>query len=166
MTQLNAAHLRELFRYFPEAGLFMRIKATGQSIRQQSGFVPSSIGGSGYPVIKIGGRLYLCHRLAWLYVHGEWPKFEIDHINGDIKDYRISNLRDVTHAENIQNVKKARSDSKSGLLGASWCKQTKSWAMNIKVRGVRHSKTGFPDASAAHSAYVSMKRKLHSTSTL
>lgn len=166
MTQLNAARLRELFRYFPEAGLFMRTKATGRSIRQQPGFVPSSIGGSGYPVIKIDGKLYSCHRLAWLYAHGGWPKFEIDHINGDIKDYRLCNLRDITHAENLQNVRKPRADNKSGRLGVSWCRQTKSWSAHLNAQGVHYARTGFADVDKAHAAYIAMKKKLHPTSTL
>lgn len=166
MSTLTVARLKELFHYHPRKGQFVRAKRVGNSSRQQVGFAPTGTGAQGYPMVTIDGRKYSCHRLAWLYVHGTWPVGEIDHINGDRTDYRIANIRDVSHAENIQNVRKARTDSKSGLLGASWCEQTKSWVMAITTNGVRRRVTGFLTAEAAHQAYRTEKKKLHPTSTL
>ena len=51
-------------------------------------------------------RQYKAHRLAWFYVHGEWPDGEIDHINWVKNDNRICNLRVVTHSENMQNTRR------------------------------------------------------------
>ena len=46
------------------------------------------------------GKLIYAHRAAWAIHFGEWPKGEIDHINGDASDNRIINLRVVNRTEN------------------------------------------------------------------
>lgn len=166
MSQLDTRKLRELFRYFPGIGAFMRIKAVGNSWRQQPGYIPTGKGFGGYPCIVIEGKKYSCHRLAWLYTYGEWPALDVDHINGDISDFRISNLRDVSHAENIQNVTKPRSDNTSGYLGVSWCSMTKSWTASITAHGKRIRVSGFADPKDAYAKYVSLKKIHHSTSIL
>lgn len=57
----------------------------------------------GYLHIKMMGRTYQCHRLAWMHVHGKWPDGVIDHVNRSVSDNSLKNLRDVTHRENLLN---------------------------------------------------------------
>lgn len=59
----------------------------------------------------------------------------IDHINGDTKDNRRCNLREVTSAQNQQNRFGSRSDSKTGIRGVSWNKVHKSWTAHITING-------------------------------
>lgn len=58
----------------------------------------------GYLSIKLKGKFFLAHRLIWLLHNGNWPQYEIDHLNGDPRDNRIENLRDVPHSVNMHNM--------------------------------------------------------------
>lgn len=108
---LDQKTLKELLNYDQETGIFTWNKSR---IGITTGKVAGTIKPTGYIVILVNRRLYRAHRLAWLYVTGEWPKYEIDHINGDRMNNRFSNLREATKAENNWN-KKIRSDSKTGF---------------------------------------------------
>ena len=72
----------------------------------------------GYLKIKIKGRSFSAHRVAWFLYYGEVPIMEIDHINGNRADNRICNLRQVTRAENNNNRYK-RPNRTTGYIGIS-----------------------------------------------
>ena len=61
-----------------------------------------SLDKDGYLIIKIKGKQYKAHRLAWLYEFGSFPNTNIDHINGIRTDNRISNLRAVSQSVNAK----------------------------------------------------------------
>lgn len=98
---LTQGRLREVLEYFPDSGLFLWRSPTKFHPRM----LHKTAGGisSGYVMIKIDGRKYKAHRLAWLYVSGEWPSSDIDHINGCPLDNRIINLRLASNAQNQAN---------------------------------------------------------------
>lgn len=101
---LTAERLRTELSYDPETGKFMWLgmrRNTAASNR-----TAGSLRSDGYIDIHVAGRRYRAHRLAWLYVHGRWPDNNLDHIDGDPSNNRISNLRDVPHQWNAQNTKK------------------------------------------------------------
>ena len=106
--------LKELFNYNPETGIFTRKTNVSQC---KVGGVAGSDNGTGGIRMRASGKQYYAHQLAWLYIYGEWPINEIDHINHDRKDNRITNLRHVTHSDNQRNQIKARSNNKCGYLG-------------------------------------------------
>jgi hypothetical protein len=74
---------------------------------------------TGYITIRVIYKSYLAHRLAWLYVHGEWPENLIDHINNNRSDNRICNLRKATKTENNRNTLRG-SKNKSGVKSVFW----------------------------------------------
>jgi hypothetical protein len=162
---LTQEFLKSQLRYDPETGVFGRIPG-----QVHGGGRLGSVGGfaDGYLVIGVGGRRYQAHRLAWLYVHGEmpkWPAQQIDHINGDRSDNRISNLRLATGAVNTQNMRGAHGNNKnSGLLGAH--KSGTRWQSVISVHGKNHHLGVFSTPEEAHAAYVTAKRVLHPGCTL
>src|SRR6185369_5842834 len=101
-------------------------------------------------------------------VHGEWPKHDIDHINGDIIDNRIANLRDVPRLLNMQNQRRAQAKNATGFLGVTQDKKRGTYHPKIRIPGEknpRHLGT-FRTAEAAHEAYLEAKRKLHAGCTI
>jgi hypothetical protein len=98
MIELDAARLRSLLDYDPATGVF-RWRPGRRGVR--NGGVAGSSNGRKIQ-IRIDDRAHLAHRLAWLYVHGEWP-VELDHANGDGFDNRLANLRPATRQENQRN---------------------------------------------------------------
>lgn len=93
--------------------------------------------GKHYKTITVGNRLLRVHRVAWLLHYKEWPKGQIDHINGNGIDNRLKNLRCVTHAENGRNTKK-KSNNSSGVNGVYKCTQTGKWRAEIMVNRKKH----------------------------
>lgn len=69
----------------------------------------------GYIHISFRGMQLKAHRVAWFLFYGRYPKNIIDHINGNRADNRIENLREVTHRENLRNMKKHRNGMPPGI---------------------------------------------------
>ncbi len=142
--------LKQVLSYAPTTGVFRWRSALN------SRALPGRIAGSAYSrgarIIRIDGRRYLAHRLAWLYVHGEWPADEIDHRNGNPDDNRIANLRDASCRQNSQNRKLPRNNS-SGFKGVSWHKKRRRWVATIMCNGRARALGRFlrkEDAAAAY----------------
>ena len=126
---ITAERLKELLHYEPETGIFTWKVRTANQVKV--GDVAGCPDGRGYLLIQLQSRLYRAHRLAWLYVYGEWPKDQIDHINRIRSDNRIANLRDVSHKQNNQNKSKP-SNNTSGHPGVVWHKRISKWQVKIK----------------------------------
>jgi|SRR6516164_945273 hypothetical protein len=156
---LTQERIKELFSYDPETGLFTRL--IDRSHNAKKGDIVGS-NSRGYLVIYVDGRLYFAHRLAWLYMIGSFPVYTIDHINGDKKDNRFSNLRDIPNSINTQNVHCARSCNQStGLLGATLDKRRGKFRSQIKVNGKNIFLGDYATAQEAHAAYIQAKRIYH-----
>lgn len=134
---ITQERLKELLHYDPETGVFTW-KHTGR--RKKAGTPAGWVGDRGYSHVQVDGRTYKAHQLAWLYVHGQRP-VEIDHINRNKGDNRISNLRPVERCDNQRN-RPAREDSTSGARGVYWRPATHTWRADISSgpRGNRQSK--------------------------
>ena len=73
------------------------------------------------------------HRLLMQAVVG----MQVDHINGDRLDNRMSNLRFVTPAQNAQNASMP-SNNTSGFKGVRFHKDSGKWQTSIQCNGVTH----------------------------
>lgn len=80
--EATAERVRELFRYDPETGIFTRLVDSPMH-RAKAGETSASINSQGYAQIRVDGKRYKAHRLAWLHMTGEWPTQQIDHIDGN-----------------------------------------------------------------------------------
>lgn len=153
--------LMELLSYDPESGRFTWLKervlpmggiATPLRIGTTAGHVCKKYG---RVLIHFKGRPHLAHRLAWLYVHGQWPALGIDHIDGDPSNNTVGNLRLANKSENGQNVRRARCNSKSGVLGVSWNKRRKKWEAEVTLGGEKVHRSyhrSLDEAVATHAA--------------
>lgn len=153
--------LKEILHYEPDTGVFTwRVRLSKNTHIGDIAGTPFQK----YRRIGIGGRLYRAHRLAWLYVHGVWPSKEIDHIDGDWLNNRLTNLRDVSSQINAQNRKRARADNKTGFLGVS--QVNGRFLAQIRTGHVSRNLGFFDSPELAHAAYVQAKRKYHAGCTL
>lgn len=153
------ARLREAFDYDPDTGLLTwKIRTSNRAyIGREAG----SPDGQGYRILMLDKCLLRTHRVAFAHYYGAWPVGFIDHINGNRSDNRISNLRDVSNAENLQNNWKPQKNSTTGLRGAARTKYPGIYAAEISVNRVRHRLGTFRSPEEAHAAYLEAKRKLH-----
>lgn len=88
----------------------------------------------GYVMICIKRKSYKRHRLIWFYVHKRWPENDLDHIDGDNTNDKISNLREATRAQNMWNSIISKRN-KSGTKGVSWSAQKGKWNAQLMVNG-------------------------------
>ena len=127
-------YLRQILEYDPDTGLLHwkagHIRAGKQAFtyKNKRGYLCSNVRFGGVP------QTLSAHRVAWALHHGAYPSGQIDHINGVRTDNRISNLRDITHAENAMN--KAMSPlNTSGVNGVYYHAQTGKWCAQISAFG-------------------------------
>lgn len=129
---LTAKRLREVLSYDAETGVFTWRERI--SIRIKVGNRAGRVNWKGYRMIGVDGALIMEHKLAWLYVYGEWPSKQIDHINRDKADNRIANLRLATSSQNHIN-KGLQKNNTSGVKGVIWEPSLGKWRARIKVNG-------------------------------
>lgn len=154
--ELTQQTLKELLEYDRETGLFRRRKAIAR--RSRVGELAGGVVFHGHIAIRVMGKRYLAHRLAWLYVYGYLP-LEVDHINGKADDNRISNLRECTHAQNGKNRRKYKNNT-SGRKGVTLLPNGK-WRAVICCDGKFVHLGCFLTLEDAHSAYVDAAKRLH-----
>lgn len=98
---ITQERLKQLLHYDPVTGVFTRIQSNrSDRLNQQTG----SRNTNGHIQIRIDGKLYVAHRLAWLYVNGQFPINQLDHIDGDKTNNKFGNLRTATNKQNQENV--------------------------------------------------------------
>ncbi|URF03001.1 HNH endonuclease signature motif containing protein [Cupriavidus campinensis] len=151
--------MKSIVEYNPDTGIFSRLVAAGG---RKVGDVCGWTMNRGYINVNVGGCQVLAHRLAWMFMYGPIPpKMDIDHIDGDRKNNRIANLRLATRSQNNQNISRARSDNRTGLLGAHVGRSLGSYTSRISVNGKDTFLGTFATAEDAHAAYMKAKQQLH-----
>ena len=149
--------LKQSLFYDPETGLFTRI---GNSRLNACGLV-GTVQNKGYRAISVRSKLYRAHRLAWLYVYGEFPTDQIDHINGNRDDNRIANLRVVNSHQNACNKRSpAGSNPHIGVTKKKRRNQFR-WCARIMVNKKAKHLGYFNTVEEAKNAYILAKAQLH-----
>lgn len=157
-SDLSAEQLREALNYDPETGAFTWLLSPSGPVR--AGSAAGSKDSRGYVCIRLGGKAHKAHRLAWLYVNGEWPETDIDHANRNRADNRFVNLRLATKSENKQNSGRSVNNT-SGQRGIYWCKLREKWAVHISVGNRRLHLGRYISLDDATAARKSAELKYH-----
>lgn len=153
---LTQDELKSRLHYNPETGLFTWIKTKRADF---AGVNAGCLNIFGYVFIKINRVVYKAHRLAFLYITGEWPNQRVDHINAIKSDNRWCNLREATNAQNMQNTDK-QSNNTSGFKGVDFDKKRKKWRARCKYCGKRYNLGLYDSAYLASQAYENFA-KIH-----
>jgi hypothetical protein len=157
---ITQEELKRQLHYDPETGIFTRLISNHHFVKvgEEAGCVDN-----GYIRIVFNGNQFYAHKLAWLYVYNELPKFPvsvIDHIDGNKENNKITNLRKVTHQENILN-QKIRKNNTSGIKGVSWHCKRKSWVVRLMINGISKHLGCFKDLQLAELAAIEGRKKYH-----
>ena len=135
---MDQKRLKELLHYDPITGIFTRKKCT--ALRHTEGEIVGTPAKKGaYLKCGIDNKEYLLHRLAVLYMTGETPKGQVDHINHNGLDNSWNNLRVVLPKLNQQNMSISKANS-SGITGVSFDKNRNKWIAQIYTNGKTYLK--------------------------
>lgn len=157
---LTQETLKSLLHYDPKTGVFTRGKSKNKAAL-------GTKRKDGYMQIFVNGGPHLSHRLAWLYMYGYNSSKYIDHIDNVKSNNCISNLRECTNSENLQNRISPQSNNKtSKYLGVTFEKQTNKFRAQICIKGKRINIGRFNTEIEAYQAYLSKKHEIHPFSTL
>jgi len=147
--------LMSFLSYNPDTGVFIRARNSGHA---KAGDIAGSVNKDGGRRIRINGYEYLAARLAWKIIHGTDPAGEIDHINRDRADDRISNLREASRSQNQMN-KIVRKTTMSGVKGVT--RSGVGWRAVIKHYGNSVHLGTFSTKEQAGNAYKEAAKKYH-----
>lgn len=131
--EINKENLLKTFEYKKDTGELFWKHPTGRRVLKgrKAGCV---VFFHGNPYVSVGlfRKNHLVHRLIWLIETGRFPKYQIDHIDGDTTNNRITNLRDVSIKEQSKNLSR-RATNTSGVTGVTWDRHARAWTAQIQV---------------------------------
>ncbi|QMV32657.1 hypothetical protein 2A_00071 [Ralstonia phage Darius] len=148
---LTQEFLKSVLTYDPFTGIFVWVGKPNGRVEAQA--IAGSLHSSGYIHIGIQRRVYKAHRLAWLYMTGEFPSSMLDHKNGDRSDNRWANIRQADSTKNCMN-RACRSDSRTGMKGVRYDGRDGRFQAVIMISGKSFSLGRFASAEDAHAAYM------------
>ena len=141
--------VNDLLTYCADTGrLFWRKTRAGNA---KAGMQAGNMTDQGYMKVKLMGRQFLAHRIAWLVFYGRAPLDEIDHINGIRHDNRIINLRNSSHRSNCQNLASHR---KGRLAGTTFVRRLGKWQAQAIIERRPVYLGCFETEQQAHAAYI------------
>jgi hypothetical protein len=152
--------LMELFSYDENTGIFCKKRSVAGRIFNPH--VPTGCKNArGYTIVFVEGQLFLAHRLAWVYFHGQDPQsIGVDHINGDVADNRIANLRLATQGENLRNACR-RKDNSTGVKGVGFDARSGRFSARVRTNHKMNLCKSFTSKEAAEAAVKAARLENH-----
>lgn len=157
---LTAEYLRERVTYDPETGVF-RWKSMPSNQQRRIGQIAGCLKKKlGYWRVCIDDEEHLAHRLAWLWMTGEWPKEYIDHKDRDRANNKWINLREATQSQNCANKIGSSSKTWPFVKGVSFNKGNRRnpFRVMVEVDGKSKHVGYFATVEEASAAYATAAR--------
>lgn len=152
---LNREELREIF-YYNEGILYWRVTRTNSiKVGDIAGHVDSK---SGYYRVSINYKNFTLHRVIWNYFNNTCEGYVVDHIDGDILNNKIENLRLATAANNSHNSV-GKKNSLVPYKGVSLRK--KRFCARITYEGKKIHLGTYATAEEASEVYQAKAKELH-----
>ena len=139
--------LKQILEYEPETGEWFWLDCQRNGY---SGKPAGWIDAYGYRRVKIDGKTYICSRLAFLYMTGEFPADEVDHIDRDPTNDCWRNLREANRSENMLNRDYTGASGHKGVYKHS---QNNRWVAQHDNVYIGSYKT-IEEAVAAREAFI------------
>lgn len=158
--KVSYSELIKALTYDPQSGIFTWVhpsKYHPNLVGAKAGHPYICGGDKQYSSIQINGKKYKTSRLAYLYMTGKHPKYQIDHINGDSLDDRWVNLREVTHTQNMWNL--SLRDTPSGLPMGVRKTRSGKYEARIRKNGVLETIGFYDSQDEAHNDYITKRRE-------
>ncbi len=152
---ITQSSLKEILNYDSRTGTFTWLVSRPNGVKV--GDIAGRVGNRGYRKIGIARKTYEAHRLAFLYVNGEWPANIVDHIDGCKDNNAWNNLRNATNAQNQANSR-LRAGNRLGMKGV--CRYYNKFKAQIKADGKTVYLGLFDSPESAHAAYEDAAKKL------
>jgi hypothetical protein len=153
---LTQEQLKEHLQYDPETGTFIRIDSKRSDL---VGRFAGRHDKRGRVMIGLAGKEYFGHRLAWLYMTGQFPETGIDHIDCDCRNNKWSNLRIANQSQNNANARKQRNKS-SRFKGVYYNRERMRWSAKITINRTQVLLGHFENEEAAAAAYIERAREI------
>lgn len=156
-SKITQTELKKILNYDPKTGVFTWSK----NAKRNKGKIAGTTLRDSYIRIKITEVQYMAHRLAWLYMTGNWPKNLIDHINLDRSDNKFANLREANHMQNSHNRLGKKKRGKVKYKGVYEHVKYNKYVAEIMHKGTRMYLGIFDTQEKARDAYVEASQKYH-----
>ena len=142
---MEIARAMELFECDPDEGE-VKWKCTGRGSRLDR--IAGTTRPDGYRVVNADREMMYVHRIVWMFVNGEWPPDEVDHIDGNPSNNRIANLRSATRQQNAWNSDRSHL-STTGHPNVTWNSVRQKWEVKIRTSAGRRTIGRFRDLHVA-----------------
>ena len=166
---LSQEYLLKRLKYDPDTGIFVwRLREVfvahdrqwnSKHAGKKAGWIKKGRYGSKYLNLKLDGKIYLSHRLAFLYMVGKFPPDGVDHIDRNGINNRWNNLRQANQTQNCAN-RSIHANNLSGFKGVSFHRRGNCYQADIRISGKKKYLGSFRTPEAAHEAYAVAAHKL------
>lgn len=140
---------------YRDGELYLRFRKYNKDINLPAG----SYNKRGYRKVNVNYKTYYVHRIVFLMHHGYLPPI-LDHIDGNIKNNKIENLREATQSQNQFN-RKIDKDSNTGVKGVKWVEKRKQYLAHVRVNYKKHYVGCFKVLEDAEKAVKAFREKHH-----